>query len=81
MKIETEKKEKYMKSTEPKKTPRLLRVFAQSRVMAEKQSESKHVVPGMSQYSDDVGAENFVDADQDVAPIPQRCEFFEFSPQ
>ena len=69
------------KSTEPKKTPRLLRVFAQSRVMAEKQSESKHVVPGMSQYSDDVGAERFVVADQDVAAIPQRCEFFEFSPQ
>ena len=67
------------KRTLPRKTPRLLRVFAQSRVMAEKQSESKHALPGMSQYSDDVGAESFVDADQDVAAIPQRCEFFELS--
>ena len=40
--------------TQPKKTPRLLRSFAQSRVVADKQSMQQPLVPGMSQYSDDV---------------------------
>jgi hypothetical protein len=39
--------------TQPKKTPRLLRSFAQSRVVADKQS-MQQLVPGMSQYGDDV---------------------------
>ena len=51
--------------------------FSQSRVADER--ENRRVDPGMSQYSDDVGAESFVDAYQDVAAIPQRCEFFELS--
>ena len=33
---------------------RLLRSFAQSRVVADKQSMQQPLVPGMSQYSDDV---------------------------
>ena len=44
--------------TEPKKTPRLLRSFAQSRVITEKQHESQRLVPGMSQYSDDIDMDN-----------------------
>ena len=40
--------------TQPKKTPRLLRSFAQSRVVADKQSMLQPLVPGISQYSDDV---------------------------
>ena len=42
------------KRQQPKKTPRLLRSFAQSRVVAGKQCRSQPLVPGMSQYSDDV---------------------------
>ena len=38
--------------TLPKKTPRLLRNFAQSRVVGGKECESLSHVPGMSQYSD-----------------------------
>ena len=53
---------------QPKKAPRLLRSFAKARI-----------VPGMSQYSDDVGSEDFCEADQDSAAISQRCEFFELS--
>ena len=56
-----------------------------SRVAAEKKLKSQplgsqHLVPGMSQYSDDVGSEDFCEADQDSAAISQRCEFFELSP-
>ena len=40
--------------TQPKKTPRLLRSFAQSRVVSEKKCKAQPLVPGMSQYSDDV---------------------------
>merc|ERR1711904_716314 len=54
---------------QPKKAPRLLRSFAKARI-----------VPGMSQYSDDVGSEEFYEADQDSTAISQRCEFFERSP-
>ena len=54
---------------QPKKAPRLLRSFAKARI-----------VPGMSQYSDDVGSEDFCEADQDSAAVSQRCEFFELSP-
>ena len=42
------------KRVQSKKTPRLLRSFAQSRVVADKQSMQQPLVPGMSQYSDDV---------------------------
>ena len=42
------------KRTQPKKTPRLLRSFAQSRVVDEKKHKSQPLVPGMSQYSDDI---------------------------
>ena len=42
------------KRTQPKKTPRLLRSFAQSRVVSEKKCKAQPLVPGMSQYSDDV---------------------------
>ena len=61
--------------TQPKKTPRLLRAFGQSRVIVEKK------LPGMSQYSDDVEVEDFSEAEQDSAAISQRCEFFELSPK
>merc|ERR1712224_977244 len=40
--------------TQPKKTPRLLRSFAQSRVVSEKKCKAQPLVPGMSQNSDDV---------------------------
>ena len=40
----------------PKKTPRLLRSFAQARVVNGK-CKSKPLVPGMSQYSDDPDVE------------------------
>jgi len=66
--------------TQPQKTPRILRCFAPSRVVAEKQDTNHRLVPGMSQYSDDVGMEVFGEADQDSAAISQRCEFFELSP-
>jgi hypothetical protein len=39
--------------TQPKKTPRLLRSFVQSRVVSEKKGKAQSLVPGMSQYSDD----------------------------
>ena len=42
------------KRTQPKKTPRLLRSFAQSRVVSEKKCKAQPIVPGMSQYSDGV---------------------------
>ena len=42
------------KRTQPKKTPRLLRSFAQSRVVDEKKHKSQPLVPGMSQYSDGI---------------------------
>ena len=41
------------KRSQPKKTPRLLRSFAQSRIVSEK-SKAQSLVPGMSQYSDDI---------------------------
>ena len=44
------------KSALPEKTPRLLRSFAQSRVVGEKQRKSQYLAPGMSQYSDDQDA-------------------------
>ena len=36
----------------PKKTPRILRSFAPSRVAGGKKQKSQPLVPGMSQYSD-----------------------------
>merc|ERR1711904_511496 len=51
---------------QPKKAPRLLRSFAKARI-----------VPGMPQYSNDIGSEKFGEADQDSAAISHRCEFFE----
>ena len=39
---------------QPKKTPRLLRSFAESRVVTEKKHKPQSLVPGMSQYSDGV---------------------------
>ena len=36
----------------PKKTPRLLRTFAQSRIVAEERCTDQRLIPGMSQYSD-----------------------------
>ena len=66
---------------QPRKTPRLLRDFAQSRVVPEEQSETQHRVPGMSQYTDDVEEEIFVDAGQDFGAIPKTCEVFELSPR
>merc|ERR1712159_845878 len=72
--------------TQPNKTPRLLRVFGQSRAVAEKKLKDQPLVnqpllPGMSQYSDDVEMEDFSEAEQDSAAISQRCEFFELSPK
>ena len=48
--------------TLPKKTPRILRSFASSRVVGGKKSKSHPLVPGMSQYSDTPASD-----DQDVA--------------
>jgi len=48
--------------TLPKKTPRILRSFASSRVVGVKKSKSHPLVPGMSQYSDTPASD-----DQDVA--------------
>merc|ERR1712078_517275 len=62
--------------TQPKKTPRLLRSFAQSRVVSEKKSRAQSLVPGMSQYSDDVDMNSF-----SGETASQRCEFFELSPR
>ena len=42
------------KREQPKKTPRLLRSFAQSRVVTEKVRGDQPLIPGMSPYSDDV---------------------------
>ena len=65
--------------TQPKKTPRLLRSFvqsrvvsekkckAQSRVVSEKKCKAQSLVPGMSQYSDDV--------DMDVGIIHNKKVF------
>ena len=54
-------------------------------------SSSTRLVPGMSQYDDEVdmhdyvdmvvGSEDFEAADQESAAISQRCEFFELSPR
>ena len=62
--------------TQPKKTPRLLRSFAQSRVVSEKKCKAQPLVPGMSQYSDDVDMNSF-----SGETASQRCEFFELSPR
>ena len=43
------------KREQPKKTPRLLRSFAQKRVVAEKTPGDEPLIPGMSLYSDEVG--------------------------
>ena len=42
----------------PKETPRLMRNFAQSRVVGGTERESLSHVPGMSQYSDDIDMDN-----------------------
>ena len=68
---------------QPKEAPRLLRSFAKARIVPDGNVSpvpGKHLVPGMSQYSDDVGSEDVCEADQDSAAISQRCEFFELSP-
>ena len=57
-----------------------VRSFAPSRVVAEKEDTNQRLVPGMSQYSDEVEIGVFDGADQDSAAISQRCEFFELSP-
>ena len=62
--------------TQPKKTPRLLRRFAQSRVVSEKNTKAQPLVPGMSQYSDDADANSFAGE-----AASQKCEFFELSPR
>ena len=61
---------------QPKKTPRLLRSFAQSRVVSEKNSKAQPLVPGMSQYSDDADVNSF-----SGETASQKCEFFELSPR
>merc|ERR1712224_570369 len=42
------------KREQPKKTPRLLRSFAQKRVVTEKTPGDEPLIPGMSPYSDEV---------------------------
>ena len=54
-------------------------------------SSSTRLVPGMSQYDEDVdmhdyvdmvvGSEDFEAEDQESAVLSQRCEFFELSPR
>ena len=39
----------------PKKTPRILRRCAQTRVVGEKESGDTPLIPGMSLYGDDIG--------------------------
>ena len=81
------------KGVQPKKTPRLLRSFAQSRVVDGKKSKSQHLVPGMSQYRDESQHSDDIDMDarnaescQDFSQVgvlkasAQRTEFFELSP-
>ena len=80
------------KGVQPKKTPRLLRSFAQSRVVDGKKSKSQHLVPGMSQYRDESQHSDDIDMDarnaescQDFSQVgvlkasAQRTEFFELS--
>ena len=55
----------------PKKTPRILRTFAQSRVVGEKERKSQPLVPGMSQYSDDQS----VDMNAGTAQFPGSLSF------
>ena len=54
------------KREQPKKTPRLLRSFAQSRVVTEKVRGDQPLIPGMSPYSDDV------DMDAGTADYPRN---------
>ena len=55
----------------PKKTPRLLRTFAQTRVVGEEHSKSQLLVPGMSQYSDTQDG----DMDAGTADNPSSLSF------
>ena len=48
----TDSQKKDDKKAQPKKTPRLLRSFAQTRVVGGERSKSQPLVPEMSQYSD-----------------------------
>ena len=58
--------ESQQKRVLPKKTPRLLRTFAESRIVAEKWCTDQRLIPGMSQYSDnadiDVGTTQLTDS-------------------
>ena len=68
------------KRTQPKKTPRLLRSFAQSRVVDEKKHKSQPLVPGMSQYSDGIDMDagtavsKKVSQEADVASVASGSE-------
>ena len=75
------------KITVPKKTPRLLRNFAQSRVVGPKNHESLSHVPGMSQYSDsqdvdmdagnaDPGSLSFSTSAASKKKVPQEFDIF-----
>ena len=55
----------------PKKTPRILRSFASSRVVGGKKQKSQSLVPGMSQYSDDQS----VDMNAGTAALPDSLSF------
>ena len=57
--------------TLPKKTPRILRSFAPSRVVGGKKHKSQPLVPGMSQYSDTQD----VDMDAGTAEHPSSLSF------
>ena len=61
------------KRVQPKKTPRLLRSFAQSRVVDQKNSKSQHLVPGMSQYRDESQHSDDIDMD---ARNAESCQDF-----
>ena len=45
------------KRVQPEKTPRLLRSFAQSRVLAEKGRGDQPLIPGMSGHSNDINVD------------------------
>ena len=59
------------KRVQPKKTPRLLRSFAQSRVVAEKERGDQPLIPGMSGYSDDTYVDAGIVENSDRKKLPQ----------
>ena len=62
------------KRVQPKKTPRLLRSFAQSRVVAEKERGDQPLIPGMSGYSDDINVDAGIFEISNKKKLPQDAD-------